>query len=211
MVDHRVGGPPITFALGDWCAIDVANTKAERIDAALSAYETLIEKAHSSPTKARSSAIFRSINDRRVVSLIGIVGHDAFAHMKAAWDDHHLFEEHRTIAESHSLALYQLAARVGITTIDPASTDSYAIECVTHSAHDIRALSSLVVAAPGFVGMLVFGADDENGSAIVYRFRHRSDVDSLRASSAARDILGEIGSPGESAFGAHPVKTHAEE
>jgi hypothetical protein len=207
LVDHRIGGPPIIFTLGDWCAINVANVQAERVETALAAYETLIEEARRAPANARAGAVLRSINDRRVVSLVGIGGHDAFAHLKAAWDDHHLVAEHKAVAESNVLALYQLAARVGETAIDPASSDAYAFERVTRSSHDIRALVPFVVAAPGFVGALVFGADDEDGSAILYRFRHRSDVDSLRASGAARDILGEIGSGGDSAFGAHPVKT----
>ena len=46
-VDHHPGGPPIEFAVGAWCAIVIAHVKAERVEAALSSYETLIEKARS--------------------------------------------------------------------------------------------------------------------------------------------------------------------
>src|ERR1700681_818925 len=91
--DHRPGGPPIGFAQGAWVAIDVAHVKADRVGAGISAYETLIEKARKSSMKARSAVVLRSVNNRRVIALVEIEGHEAFRHLKSAWDDHHLKAE----------------------------------------------------------------------------------------------------------------------
>ncbi len=158
--DHRPGGAPVTFAPGTWCAIDVAHVKADRIDAGLSAYETLIEKARTSAVKAHGAAILRSVNNRRVIALVGINGHDAFRHLKTAWDDHHLSAERHAVAESSTLALYQVAAGGGHATIDPASHDSYALEHVARDPAHVRALTSAIATADGFRGLLVFGTDD---------------------------------------------------
>ena len=89
--DHRPGGVPIGFPQGVWVAIDVAHVKADRVGAGISAYETLIEKARkSSSMKARSAVVLRSANNRRLIALVEIEGHEAFRHLKSAWDDHHL-------------------------------------------------------------------------------------------------------------------------
>jgi hypothetical protein len=206
-VDHRPGGPLIQLLPGAWCAIEVAHVAKDRVGAALSAYETLIEKARTSAVKARAAAIFRSVNDRRVIALIDLGGHDAFLHLKSAWDDHHLTAEHRAVAESSSLALYQLAVSAGGTILDPETKDAYAFEHVAREPERVRAIVGAITAAPGFFGALVFGTDDATASALVYRFDHAADIEAFRASPAAQRILGPVGAEGESFVAVHPVKT----
>jgi hypothetical protein len=205
--DHRPGGVPVTFAPGTWCAIDVVHVKADRVDAGISAYETLIEKARTSTVKAHGAAILRSVNNRRVIALVGINGHDAFRHLKTAWDDHHLSAERHTVAESSALALYQVAASGGHAAIDPTSHDSYAFEHVARDPAHVRALIAAIGTAEGFRGLLVFGTDDTSASVVVYRFEHALQVDAFRQSAAAQQILGPVGDMGESASPVHPVKT----
>jgi hypothetical protein len=205
--DHRPGGVPVTFAPGTWCAIDVAHVKADRVNAGISAYETLIEKARTSAVKAHGAAILRSVNNRRVIALIGINGHDAFRHLKTTWDDHHLSAERHAVAESSARARYQVAASGGQATIDPASHDSYAFEHVARDPNQLRVLTAAIGAAQGFRGLLVFGTDDARASVVVYRFEHAGQLDAFRQSAPAQQILGPVGDMGETASPVHPVKT----
>jgi hypothetical protein len=200
--DHRPGGVPITFEPHAWCAIDVAHLKAERVDAGISAYETLIEKAH-----ARVAVVLRSVNKRRVISLLEIEGHEAFRHLQSTWDDHHLVAQRHDVAESSTLALYRLAASSGDASIDPATKDSYAFEHVARSAERVHALVNTISAAEGFRGALVFGFDDDSASSIVYRFAHAEQFDAFRASATAVHVLGPIGGGGETLTVVHPVRT----
>jgi hypothetical protein len=197
----------IAFAAGTWCAIEVAHLPSDRIDAGLSSYETLIEKAHQPPVNAGASVVFRSTDNRRVLALIEVGGHDAFGHLKAAWDAHHLNAERRAVAGTTSLALYRAAAGSGETAVDPTSHDTYAFEHVARDPQHVRALVPLAAASPGYVGALVFGADDERSSVVLYRFKHRAEIDAFRATPPALEILGAEGAPGESAFGVVTVKT----
>jgi hypothetical protein len=206
-VDHHPGGPPIEFTVGAWCAIVIAHVKAERIEAALSSYETLIEKARSSSAKARASAIFRSPNKRRVIALITIDGHESFRHIQSAWDDHHLNAEHRDVAESSSLALYRCSASTGEAVIDPASTDAYGFEHVARGPQEVGELIAPIGGAQGFRGMLIFGADDATSAAVLYRFAHHEEIDSFRTSGVALNIVGPAGAAAETMHQIHPVKT----
>jgi hypothetical protein len=206
-VDHRTGGELITFSPGAWCAIDVAHVAAGRVDAAISTYETLIEKARTSSAKAHQAAVLRSVNGRRVVAMLALDGHEGFRHVKAAWDDHHLVAEKHAVSESHSLALYRLAASAGNAFIDPATKDSYTFEHVARDPGRLQGLVAPISAAPGFLGVLIFGTDDATASVVVSRFEHAAEIGTFRATSAAVDILGPAGAAGESAFAFHPVKT----
>jgi hypothetical protein len=205
--DHRPGGAPVTFAPGTWCAIDIAHVKADRVDAGISAYETLIEKARTSAVKAHGAAILRSVNNRRVIALLGVNGHDAFRHLKTAWDDHHLSAERHAVAESSTLALYQVAASGGHATIDPASHDSYTFERVARDPAHVRALIAAIGTADGYRGVLVFGTDDAAASVLVYRFEHAAQLDAFRQTAAAQQILGLVSDMGDAASPVHPVKT----
>jgi len=191
-VDHRPGGPAVQFANNAWCAIDVLHVKSERAAAAVAAYETLIEQARTSAAKAASAAILRSANDRRVVALVEVGGHDAFAHLRAAWDDHHLLAEHRTSAESSSLALYQVRSTIGDCTLDPASKSVYAFEHFPSAPQSAQALVDPTASAQGFLGAQLFGNDEGTRSFAIYRFEHRPQIESLRPNALA----------------AHPVKTY---
>jgi hypothetical protein len=122
LVDHRPGGVPVTFTVGSWLAIGTARVKAERNDACVAAYETLAEEARTSNVHAGPAAVFASVNGRRVVTMVGVRGHDGFHQLTAAWDDHHRNAEHRVIAESVSFALYNVAATIDAADIDPTPT-----------------------------------------------------------------------------------------
>ena len=205
--DHRPGGAPIEFAPSAWCAIDVVHVKADRVDAGIAAYETLIEKARTSTAKARAAVVLRSVNHRRVIVLVEIEGHDAFRHLVSAWDDHHLKAERHAVAESSALALYRLAMGSGAVSLDPASKDAYAFEHVARGPERVRPLIATIAAAQGFRGVLLFGSDDASASAIVYRFAHAAELDAFRESPAARQALGPVGSGGDSMSAVHPVRT----
>jgi hypothetical protein len=167
-VDHRPGGVPVSFAPGSWCAIDVVHTKAERVGAGISAYETLIEKARTASLGVRVAAVLRSVNDRRVIVLVGIEGHEAFGHLRSAWDDHHLVAERRDVAESSALGLYRVATNSGDASIDPATKDAYAFARVARGAQLTNALAR---------GALVFESDGDESSIIIYRFGHAEGLD----------------------------------
>ena len=168
LVDHRPGGVPISFAPGSWCAIDVVHTKAERVGAGIAAYETLIEKARAASLGVRVAAVLRAVNDRRVITLVGIEGHEAFGHLRSAWDDHHLVAERRDVAESSALGLYRVATMSGDASIDPASKDAYAFARVAHGVQSTNALAR---------GALVFESDGGDSSVIIYRFAHAEELD----------------------------------
>jgi len=113
VTDQRPGGPIVTLRPDTWWAIEVAHVAAERAGAGVATYETLIEKARASAPKAREAAVLRSHNDRRVIAMLHVDGHEAYRHLASAWDDHHLLAERHAVAESRSLALYRLAATAG--------------------------------------------------------------------------------------------------
>jgi hypothetical protein len=206
-VDHRPGGQAIEFSVGAWCAVVVAHVKAERVEAALSSYETLIEKARSSSAKAQATAVFRSPNKRRVIALITIDGHDSFRHIQSAWDDHHLSAEHRDVAESSSLVLYRCCASTGEAVIDPSSTDAYAFEHVARPPQKVSELIAPIGGAQGFRGMLIFGADDATSAAVLYRFVHHEEIDSFRTSRVALNIVGPVGAAAETTHQIRLIKT----
>jgi hypothetical protein len=206
-VDHRPGGVPVTFAPGAWCAIDVVHMKAERVGAGIAAYETLIEKARTSPLGVRVAAVLRSVNDRRVMAIVDIEGHEAFRHLQSSWDDHHLVAERHDVAESSTLALYRVAGSSGDASIDPASKDAYAFEHVAHGSQLTSALAAAAPKAHGFRGVLVFGSDGGDSSVVVYRFARAADVDTFRASAEAQRILGPLRADGDTMSAVHPVRT----
>jgi hypothetical protein len=180
--DHHAGGPAIVFAPGAWWAIAVVHVTAERADAAIASYETLVEKAQTSAARVREAAILCSHNHRRVIVLLHLDGHEGFRHLCAAWDDHHLVAERRDVAESRSLTLYRLATNLGDAAIDPASTDAVAFEQLSAALGRTDSVTNSIATAPGFRGASVLRSDDDSTSAIIYRFAHIEEVRALRAS-----------------------------
>jgi hypothetical protein len=174
-VDHRPGGPVVRIAPNAWCAIDVVHVKSERVDAGISSYETLIEKARTSSAKAGASVILRSLDNRRVVVLATLGGHQDFAHLKSAWDDHHLRAEKHTVAESSALGLYQLVSGVGEVGFDSQAKNVYAVEQIEVAPEKAQAIAHATAEAQGFQGALVFGSDDGTSSVLIYQFEHPSE------------------------------------
>jgi len=209
LVDHRAGGPPAAFATGSWLAIGIARVKAERNDACVSAYETLVEKARTSNVHAGSAAVLASDNERRVVVLVGVRGHDGFRHLAAAWDDHHRNAQHRVIAESVSFALYEVAAAIGAVEIDPSSHDAYVYEHVERPVERVADLLSSLGATPEFRGALIFGGDTTTGTVVLSRFEHSAAYTTFRSGRDAINALGSLSGSGETSFGVHPRKTFA--
>jgi hypothetical protein len=180
--DHRAGGPAIVFAPPAWWAIAVVHVTAERADAAIASYETLVEKARTSAARVQEAAILRSQNRRRVIALLHLDGHEGFRHLCAAWDDHHLVAERHDVAESRSLTLYSVAANLGDAALDPASTDAVAFEQLPAGLERVHAVTSSIAAAPGFRGASTLRSDDDSASAIIYRFAHVEEIEAFRAS-----------------------------
>jgi hypothetical protein len=185
LVDHHTGGTIVSFAPGSWWAISIADVAAARALAGVATYETLIEKARVSAAKAHEAVVFRSHNHRRVIALLRLDGHEAFRHLTAAWDDHHLFAERHAVAQSHSLNLYRLATTTGEAAIDPASTDAYAFEHLLMAAQKTEAVTAPIIAAPGFRGISIFDSDDDRTSAIIYRVAHVEEIEAFRATPEA--------------------------
>lgn len=206
--DHRPGGPTIVLA-PLWWAIAVAHVSAERVDAGTASYETLIEKARSSAAKVRESMVLRSHDRRRVIALLHLDGHEAFGHLSAAWDDHHLFAERRAVGESRSLSLYRLATSVGESAIDAASTDAYAFERVLLDIERARAAAAPIAAAAGFGGASIFAADDDRAAIILYRFAHVDEIEAFRATREGQLALGPIGVMGDTFYPVHIARTFA--
>jgi hypothetical protein len=209
LVDHRPGGSAVLFTVGSWLAIGIARVQAERTDACVSAYETLTEEARTSNVHAGPAAIFASANGRRVVTLVGVRGHDGFRHLTAAWDDHHRFAEHRVVAESVSFALYEVAASIGAADIDSATHDVYVYERVERPATRVCELFASLGAATDFRGATVCHDDGDIVTVILSRFAHFAAYDGFRAGRAAMNALGSPGDPGETGFAVHSRKTIA--
>jgi hypothetical protein len=204
LVDHRRGGPPIAFAAQAWCAIEIAHVRPERIDAGLSAYETLVEEARASSLETGVAAVMRTVDRRRVLTLLGLDGHDGFRRLASAWDDHHVSAEHRSVAESSALALYRLTASSGDGGLDPHSRDAFAFEQIACTPEVAGRLPAPLASAAGFRGLLIFGRDDGAAVALIYRFEHFGQIDVFRSSADALKILPAAS---ESFAMAYPVKT----
>ncbi len=209
LVDHRPGGSPATFPAGSWVAIGIARVTAERNDACIAAYETLIEKARTSNIHADPAVVFASQNGRRAVTLVGLRGHEGFRHLAAAWDDHHRNAQHRVIAESVSFALYEVAASIGAADIDSASHDAYTYERVERPISRVSELFASLSPAPEFRGATVLHGDVDVATVIVSRFASIAAYDSFRTGREARNVLGSAGEPGDASFEIHPRKTFA--
>jgi len=209
LVDHRPGGDPVTFAHGSWVVLGVAHVKAERADACVSAYETLLEKAATSKTRAHPAAIFLSKNQRRVVTLAGVAGHDGFKAIAAAWDDHHREAQHRAVAESVSLGLFAVSGSIGAAAIDPASHDAMDYEQFLHPIPGAAALFSPTTAPDTFRGAMLLSGDDGRTNVIVSRFSLAEAYAEFRSEHRATTALGALGEGGTLSFPVHAVRTFA--
>ena len=209
LVDHRPGGLPMTFPNGSWLAIGVGRVKAARSDACVAAYETLVEKAQTSNVHADSAVILTSYNGRRVVTMVGVRGHDGFRHLAAAWDDHHRFAQHRAIAESVSLGLYEVVASVGNPAIDPASHDTFVYEQFEHPVPNIVELFTSSEASPEFRGALILHGDDGRATVAIARFVNGESYETFRTSRASANALGSEDQSVTTSFPVHPVRTFA--
>jgi len=209
LVDHRPGGLPITFPSGSWLVIGVGRVKAERSDACVAAYETLVEKAQTSNVHAGSAVVLTSHNKRRVVTIVGVRGHDGFRHLAAAWDDHHRFEQHRAVAESVSLGLYEVAASIGDTLVDPGSHDAFVYEQFERPVPKIADLFASSNALPEFRGAMVLSGDDGRTTVVISRFVNVESYEAFRTSRAAANALGSEDQTGTTSFPVHPARTFA--
>jgi hypothetical protein len=208
LADHHTGGPAIALAPASWWAIAVMHAAKERALAAVASYETLIEKARVSAPKAREAAVFESHDRRRVIALLHLPGHEAFAQLVAAWDEHHLVAQRHAIAESRSLSLYRHATSAGEDVIDPASTDAFAFERVSLGLERTGGVTAPSLSAPGFRGLTLF-EEDGGASAVLYRFALLEDIEAFRATSEVQRALGSAGAPGETFYPVRAVRTFA--
>jgi hypothetical protein len=175
--DHRAGGPAVELSAAAWYAVDVAHVKPERRSSAIAAYETLVEQARRSHAHAQAAAIFRTHDDRRIVTLAQIGGHDDFRRLKAAWDEHHLHDAHRSIAESSSLALYRIESILGRFEIDPQTHEAYGFEALAQAPAGVQS-------ADGFRALALFATDEETPAIALYRFEHPAQLVAARPNAA---------------------------
>jgi hypothetical protein len=209
LVDHRPGGAPVTFAHGSWLVLGIAHVKAERSDACVSAYETLLEKAAKAKTHVRPAAILVSANARRVVTLAGVAGHDGFKAIAAAWDDHHREAQHRAIAESASLGLFAVSASIGAAAIDAASHDAFAYAQFARPVPGAAGVFAPATVPDAFRGAMILSGDDGRTTVIVSRFAHADAYAEFRAGNAATTALGSPDGNDTVSFPFHAVRTFA--
>jgi hypothetical protein len=207
LVDHRPGGAPITFPTGSWLVLGVARVKAERSDACVAAYESLVEKARTSNVHAGPAVVFSSHDGRRVITMVGVRGHDGFRHLAAAWDDHHRFAQHRAIAESVSLGLFEVAASVAAAEVDPASHDAFVYEQVERPVADVSGLFASVGASSDLLGATILQGDDDRTTVILSRFAHLAAYEAFRAGRATANALGPADLSGSTSFQVGPTRT----
>jgi hypothetical protein len=141
--------------------------------------------------------------------MVGVPGHDAFAHLSAAWDDHHRNAQHRVISESVSFALYKVVAHAGNADVDPAANDAYVYERIDHAVLEVAELFSSLNMALDFRGATVLYDDVASATVIVSRFTHIAAYDTFRAGSEATKLLGVPNEPGTTSFQIRPRKTLA--
>ncbi len=208
LVDHRPGGTPITFPSGRWLVLGVAHVTVDRIDACVSAYETLVEQARAH-MDAGPAAIMSSVDRRRVLAMVAVRGHDGFRRLSAAWDDHHRSAQHRAIATSVSLGLYEVATALGFADIDPESHDTFVYEHFERALTSVSDLFVTIDDRANFRGATIFHSDDGARTAILSRFAHAAAYEEFRSSRRAVNALGSPGQSGSSSFAVHPLKTFA--
>jgi hypothetical protein len=184
LTDHRPGGETIAFEAGSWFAVEIARVKRERLGAALSAYESMIERARTSSGEARCAAVFSAATGREVLALVGVAGHEEFRQLASAWDDHHRFANGHAVTESRTLGLYRVERTAGDVSIDPASTDAYVFERMARDRNVPVPIVTDVSAALGFRGVVAFRSDDGNRSILIYRFENLGQFELLRIAPA---------------------------
>lgn len=207
LVDHRPGGDAVTFPKGSWVVLGVGRVKADRNDALVSAYETLVEKARTSNVHAGSAAVFSAQNGRRVVTMVAVRGHDGFRQLAAAWDDHHRFEQHRAIGEAVSLGLYEVVDSTGIADIDPASHDAFVYEQFDRLVSKASELFASIGALETFRGATILSRDDGAATVVLSRFANAAAYDGFRAGRDATNALGSADQSGTTSFPVHAVRT----
>jgi hypothetical protein len=206
-VDHRPSGDAIAFSRDQWCAIDVLHVPEARVDAAVSAYETLIEEAQRSAASAGPAVIFRSADRTRVVVIVQLGGHAAFRHLRSAWDAHRLYNEHRAKAHASELGLYRVFEALEDTRIDPASTDHYSFERCGKTGLRVEAVFEALGNEIGFRGALAFTRDDDRDIVLMMHFEHEREYGAFRSSAAAVAAFGAAQLVDEPTTHVHAVKT----
>lgn len=126
--DHRPGGAPLQLTPGPdaWVALVALHPPRERLDAAASAIETMIE-TFSREHSIGGAAVLRHHDGHHVVALVRIGGHEAYRQLTAASDDFKLHLEGRGAAEHHRMGLWRIVRAVGAFVLDPAASEAYVL------------------------------------------------------------------------------------
>jgi hypothetical protein len=211
-VDHRAGGPALTLRAGttEWTAVELIHVRSDRANAAIAASETLIELLGKG-VDVRSAALFVSHHQRRVATFVWLTGHEAYAKLQHAWDEHHLEREHREAVEKRDLSICRVSAIAGDPTIKPGAHTVWAIERLGLSASRAADLLKAIERSrpAGFVGAAVFGADDGTHSYLIHRWEHKESLTAFRESVAATQAIGPPGQTGDAFELYQPARTFA--
>jgi hypothetical protein len=127
-VDHRPDGDPLALIAGpdEWVAVASLHVPRERVDAAVASIETLIEEFNQQHP-INGAAVLQRHDDLRVVAIVRIDGHDTYAHLVSAWDQHHLHLERREIASQRDMELWNVTRTSGDFAFDPSSQETFAL------------------------------------------------------------------------------------
>jgi len=211
-VDHRDGGPALTLHAGstEWAAVELIHVRADRAPAAVAASQTLIELLDKE-VDVRSAAIFVSKHQRRVATFVWLTGHEDYSKLQHAWDEHHLEREHREAVEKRDLSICRVSAMAGDPAIQPGTHTVWAIEKLPlNASRAAEALKVIERSRPaGFVGAVIFGADDGTHSYLGHRWEHKENVEAFRESATAVQAIGPAGRTGDAFELYQPVWTFA--
>jgi hypothetical protein len=208
-VDHRTGGPPLAVRAGAtaWTAVELVHVRADRAPAAIAASETLVELL-GKEVDVQAAAIFVSGHERRVATFVWLPGHDAYAKLRSAWDEHHLEREHREAVEKRDLSMCRVYATAGDATIQPGSHSVVAIERLAIAPSKVvEVLNVIEKSRPrGFVGAAIFGADDASHTYLMHRWEHKEELAAFRSGPVTKTI-GPVGQTGDAFEHYKPVRT----
>jgi hypothetical protein len=128
LADQRPGGAPLALTAGPdaWIAFVELHAARERVEAAVSAIETMIESfARKHPVGG--AVVLQRHDAPRVVVLIRIGGHEVYRHLAAAWDAFKLDLEGRKAAERLTLALWRVVRADEKFVLDPAAGENFVL------------------------------------------------------------------------------------
>jgi hypothetical protein len=185
-------------------SIDDAHIREDRTYAMLTALRTLYSELQQPGILQTVSLV--GFHRRRVLTLSWITGHDVFAHMRSAWNDHRLYAEHRDIAEERTLDIFRAVRVNGQAEIDETDTYANAFLSVRAAPVDMSAflksahsLLDTVDGPSGLKGAALFTNDDDSHAVLFTRFGDRHETEKFVHAARLHVVLPQTAHLGDEA------------